>query len=235
MNRLLIKAAVRSADHGYLAEQIQRLEQGGIDALHFDVMDGRFVPEICMGPLFIRGLRKYSSLPFEVHLLVQEPAACVEQYVEAGADCVLIHLETSADPSATLERIRAQGRRAGLAIAPATPAQAVAPYLAQCDLVNVMTVAPGRPGTLEEGGVRNLTDLARAVQRNGQSVVIQADGAVSAQTRPRMIEAGAMSLVAGYPIFSSADYGQAIAALRGGTIPRTGGSMERLTPTVPMR
>ena len=235
MSRLLIKAAMRSADVGRLAEEIARLEAGGIDALHFDVMDGRFVPELCMGPSFIRGLRKHTPLPFEVHLLVHEPETCWAPYVEAGADCVLIHVETSADPSATLGRIRAQGRQAGLAIAPATPAHAVLPHLAQCDLVNVMTVAPGRAGTLEDGGVRNLTELAEAVRRNGPAVVVQADGAVSAQTRQRMLEAGAASLVAGYPIFSSADYGHAIGALRDGRMPQAGGSTGRLTNTVHIR
>jgi ribulose-phosphate 3-epimerase len=214
MSRLLIKAAMRSAELGHLADQIRRLEDGGIDALHFDVMDGRFVPELCMGPSFIRGLRRYTPLPFEVHLLVHDPEACWAPYVEAGADCVLIHIETSSDPSATLGRIRAQGRRAGLAIAPATSARTVTPYLAQCDLVNVMTVTPGHPGTLEEGGVRNLTELAEAVQRHGHAVVIQADGAVSTQTRQQFVEAGATSLVASYPIFSRDVFGQAIAELR---------------------
>jgi len=214
MARLLIKAAMRSADMGHLADQIHRLEAGGIDALHFDVMDGRFVPELCMGPSFIRGLRRYTRLLFEVHLLVQEPEACWAQYVDAGADGVLIHIETSAEPAVTLERIRAQRRQAGLAIAPATPARAVMPHLAACDVVNVMTVAPGRPGALEAGGVRNLKELAEAIQQQGRDVVIQVDGAVSLQTRPQLVESGATALVAGYPIFSCETFGQAIAALR---------------------
>lgn len=214
MARLLVKAAMRSSDHGFLAEQIHRLEQGGIDGLHFDVMDGRFVPELCMGPLFIRSLRKYSSLPFEVHLLVQEPQRCVEQYVDAGADCVLIHVEAARDPATLLQRLRAARRQAGLAIAPATSASAVVPYLELCHVVNVMLVTPGTPGVLQESGVRNLIELAHDRGRKGAWPLVQADGAVSAATRDRVVGAGAQAVVAGYPIFSQPDFGLAIGELR---------------------
>lgn len=217
--RLLIKAAMRSAEMGHLAEQMERLEQGGIDAVHFDVMDGRFVPEICIGPLFIRGLRKYSGRPFEVHLLVSEPDTCAEQYVEAGANCVFVHIETCADPAAMLTRLRARDCQAGLAIAPATPSSALAPYLHLCDAVNVMTVAPGQPGALQEGGVRNLREAAGMVRRGGGTSLVQADGAVSSSTRDRLVEAGARALVVGYPIFSRADFKEAIDELRHGRQP----------------
>jgi len=213
---LLIKAAMRSADVGHLADQIQRLEQGGIDALHFDVMDGRFVPEICMGPSFIRGLRKYTALPFEVHLLLQGPNGCVAQYLDAGADCLLIHVEASADPTALLEHVHRQGRRAGLAITPATPSGVLEPHLQACDVLNVMTVAPGQPGVLHEGGVRNLSAVAEMVQRHRRTLLVQADGAVSLATRQRLLDAGAQALVAGYPVFSREDFGPSIAELRYG-------------------
>ena len=214
---LLIKAAMRSADVGHLAEQIQRLEAGGIDALHFDVMDGRFAPEICMGPSFIRGLRASTRLPFEVHLMVAEPEGCVGQYVDAGADTLLIHVEASRDPASILGRLRALKRQAGLALAPATPASAVAPFVELCDVINVMTVAPGQPGTLQDGGVRNLTELAAQARRLGRAPLVQADGAVSATTRQQLVEAGADALVAGYPIFSQPEFGTPIAELRRGS------------------
>ena len=214
--RLLIKAAMRSADMGHLAEQMEGLERGGIDAFHFDIMDGHFVPEICMGPLFIRGLRKYSTRPFEVHLLVTEPDACAEQYVEAGANCVFIHIEASADPATVLARLRARDCQAGLAIAPATSSSALSPYLHLCDAVNVMTVAPGQPGILQEGGVRNLAEVAGMVRRGGGRSLVQADGAVSSTTRNQLTGAGAQALVAGYPIFSQENFEQAIAELRHG-------------------
>lgn len=213
---LLIKAAMRSADVGHLADQIKRLEQGGIDALHFDVMDGRFVPEICMGPSFIHGLRKCTTLPFEVHLLVQEPDGCVEQYLDAGADCLLIHIEASAQPALALSRIRGHGRRGGLALTPATSSSVVEPYLHLCDVVNVMTVTPGMPGALQEGGVRNLTDIAATIRGIDRAPLVQVDGAVSLVTRERLLDAGAEAFVAGYPIFSQENFGAAIAQIRYG-------------------
>lgn len=213
---LLIKAAMRSADVGHLADQIQRLEQGGIDALHFDVMDGRFVPEICMGPSFIRGLRKHTKLPFEVHLLVAEPDACLLQYLEAGADCVVLHVETSRDPLGSLTRIRTHGSRSGLAMVPGTPASSLAPYLEVCDLINVMTVVPGAPGALAAAGIQTLTDVAATVKGKNGGPLVQVDGAVSAATREQFLAAGAQSVVAGYPIFSQEDFGAAIAQIRYG-------------------
>lgn len=223
--RILVKAAMRSADVGRLAEEIQRLEVGGIDALHFDVMDGRFVSEICMGPSFIRGLRPYTTLPFEVHLLVQEPDGCVEQYVDAGAECVLIHVEAAREPAAVLQRLRGLGRQVGLAIAPATPSAAVAPYLELCHVVNVMLVMPGKPGILQESGVQNLMELARQ-GRCGGGPLLQADGAVSPATRDHLIGAGAQAVVAGFPIFSCEDFGSAIAALQHGRQPMPMSSVE---------
>lgn len=211
--RLLVKAAMRSADLGHLADQIGRLEAGGVDTLHFDVMDGRFVPELCMGPSFIRGLRKYTRVPFEVHLLVQEPDDSWRPYADAGADGLLVHIESSLDPASTLAGIRRQRCQAGLAIAPETPAEAVVRHLAACDVVNVMTVAPGHPGVLEERGVHNLSELSEAAR--GRPILVQADGAVSAQTRERLVRAGAGAVVVGYPIFSQDVFAEAIAALRG--------------------
>jgi len=216
MEKLLIKASMRSADVGHLADQIQRLERGGIDALHFDVMDGRFVPEISLGPLFIKGLRSCTTLPFEVHLLVAEPDVCVNQYLEAGADCILLHVEASRDPLTALRRIHSQGRQGGLATVPGTAAETLQPYLATCDLINVMTVMPGVPGVLHDAGIQTLSQVAAMVAQHDKRVLVQADGAVSSATREQFLCAGARAMVAGYPIFSRKDFGEAITELRCG-------------------
>ena len=212
--RVLIKAAMRSADVGHLAEEIQRLEAAGIDGLHFDVMDGRFVPELYLGPSIIRGLRKYTTLPYEVHLLVQEPSVCLAHYVDAGANRVFIHIESDGDPAAMLSRLNKRGCGAGLAMVPGTPASRLEPYLDGCDCVNAMTVVPGTPGVLSEAGVESLREIAALVQRTGRSTLVQVDGAVSPATRQRFLDAGASSFVAGHPIFSRPACGEAIAELR---------------------
>ena len=210
----LIKASMRSADLGNLADQIARLEAGGIDALHFDIMDGRFGPEISMGPMFLRGLRNFSDLPYEAHMWVEEPSRSLDHYIEAGADYIVVHVEASNDPASGLEHLRRHGVKAGLAINPGTPVESLAHLLDLCDEINVMTIAPGRPGKLSTVGLENLRRAARLVDSNGKTVVVQADGAVSLETCEMFANAGATALVVGYPIFSRSDFGEAIAELR---------------------
>jgi len=186
--------------------------------LHFDVMDGRFVPELYLGPLIVRELRKYATVPMEVHLLVAEPDRCAEQYLDAGADCIFAHIEAAEDPAALLERLRGRRCKAGLAIAPQTSAERLRPYLPLCDGVNVMTVTPGVPGALNEAGVRNLQQVARMVRGLDHRPFVQVDGAVSAATRDRFIACGAAAMVAGYPIFSRDDFNAAVVELRQGVV-----------------
>ena len=213
---MLIKAAMRSAEAGHLADQIRCLERSGIDALHFDVMDGHFVPEICAGPSLIRGLRRYTQLPFEVHLLVEHPERWVESYVAAGSNVILLHLEALSDPGEALRQVRQQGCRAGLAIRPETPAHAMRPYLEWCDTINVMTVTPGVPGQLNPDGLKRLAETSELVHAAGGGPLVQADGAVSLATRAQFLQVGARSLVAGYPIFSAGEMRTAITQLRWG-------------------
>ena len=211
----LIKASMRSADLGHLAQQIAYLESAGVDALHFDVMDGRFGPqEISMGPMFLRGLRKYTQLPFEVHLWMEEPERCLDGYIEAGADCLLVHLEACADPQSTLKAIKERGCQAGLAINPGTSVSDLEQYLDQCDQFNIMTILPQQPGVVCDAGVDNLKEVATLVSSLDRKIAIQADGAVSLATQERFVAAGATSLVAGYPIFSQDDFGAAVRELR---------------------
>lgn len=214
----LIKASMRSADLGHLADQIARLEAGGVDALHFDVMDGRFgTKEIAMGPMFIRGLRKYTRLPFDVHLLVEEPERCLDGYIDAGADYLIVHLEACSDPGAALSYIRSRGVGAGLSINPTTLAASMRPYLSRCDEINIMAILPDAPGELVERGVENLREAARMAKALKGGPLVQVDGAVSLKTRDRFVEAGAESMVAGYPVFSREEFGEAIRELRQGT------------------
>jgi len=181
MSPPLIKASMIRAELGYLADQIGRLEAGGIDALHFDVEDDGDNQTILIGPAFIRGLRKYTKLPFDVHVRFGQPDRSVDQFLDAGADCLMLQLEMCVAPEVALSHIRDRGCRAGLAIYPDTAATALASLLDLCDEINVMTVAPGRPGRLIEKGVdsvRAVTDMDELGERTFwiDCDVIQADG-----------------------------------------------------------
>ncbi|OFW11399.1 MAG: hypothetical protein A3H96_00405 [Acidobacteria bacterium RIFCSPLOWO2_02_FULL_67_36] len=216
MSPPLIKASMIRAELGYLADQIGRLEAGGIDALHFDVEDDGDNQTILIGPAFIRGLRKYTKLPFDVHVRFGQPDRSVDQFLDAGADCLMLQLEMCVAPEVALSHIRDRGCRAGLAIYPDTAATALASLLDLCDEINVMTVAPGRPGRLIEKGVDSVRAVTDMVTDRGLKLLVQADGAVSMETRDVLVRAGAAALIAGYPIFSRADFGAAIAELRHG-------------------
>ena len=220
---VLIRASMRSADLGNLSSQIARLEEAEVDGLHFDVMDGRFGPEISMGVMFVRGLRKYTKLPFDVHLWVEAPLErCIDSYVDAGADCVIVHAEACQDIAATLKHIRSRGIKTGLAFNPATNPLSLESYFSLCDEINVMTIAPDTAGQVNEKGVENLKITAQLLAKQTRPVLLQADGAVSSKTRDLFVESGAGSLVAGYPIFSQADFRNAVSQLRLGSSLRSG-------------
>ena len=176
-----------------------------------------------MGPMFLRGLRKYTEVPFEVHLWMYKPERSLDSYIDAGADCVLFHIEACSDPAKALQKITKAGCDAGLCINPGTDPSTLTRYLDDCKLVNVMTIHPQLSGVVDDEGVTNLKEVSkRAVDRCGD-LLVQADGAVSVQTRDLLIEAGAGSLVAGYPIFSSDNYQKAVAEIRGLSINQMNG------------
>ena len=221
----LIKASVEAAELGHLADQIQLLEEAGIDGFHFDVKDGHFIPEISMGTMFVRGLRKYTSVPFDVHLWVQHPEQYIESFVEAGADYLVIHFEACVNTGLALEQIRNFGCKAGVAINPSTPVSAISSIISLCDEINVMTITPGVRGVLNDDGVKNIHQAAELAAAQPHHPVVQVDGAVSLKTRELFLDAGATSMVAGYPIFSRDDFKAAIHDLRfGGIVPDTQGN-----------
>lgn len=211
-----IKASIEGADLGYLAKQIESLDDAGVDGLHFDVKDGQFIPEISMGAMFVRGLRKYTSIQFDVHLWVKSPDLYIDSLVEAGADVLVVHYEIGDQIGKTLEQIRATGCKVGLAINPDTQVRQIEPLISLCDEINVMTITPGVRGQLNEQGVNNLREASILAATQSPKPIIQVDGAVSLKTRDLFLQAGAESLIAGYPIFSTEDFNAAVRDLRYG-------------------
>ena len=189
------------------------MEEAGADWLHLDVMDGHFVPNISFGPLVVKALRGRTRLPFDVHLMIAPVDAYVSAFAEAGADHITVHAEAGPHLHRTLQLIRAQGCRPGVALNPATPAGLLEPVLDDIDQILVMTVNPGFGGQgFLHGQLEKIRQLRAMV--GGRPIVIGADGGITADTAPLARNAGAGMLVAGTSVFGQADRARALQALR---------------------
>ena len=210
-----VAPSLLSADFGRLAEEVRAAEAAGADLIHLDVMDGRFVPNITVGPLVVEAVRRATRLPVDAHLMIVEPERYVEAFVRAGADLVSVHAEVSPHLHRTLQAIRAAGGRPAVALNPATPLSALDHVLGDCEMVLVMTVNPGFGGQQYiqacTGKVRRLREMADA---RGQKLDIEVDGGIKPETVGPVAAAGANVLVAGTAVFGAGDYRQAIRALR---------------------
>lgn len=215
MNKpIKIAPSILSADYSRLGEEIREIESLGADMLHIDVMDGHFVPNITIGAPVIRSLRKITKMCFDVHLMIAEPTAFIDDFIDAGADIITVHTECfggMCSVDETIKQIKACGAKAALSIKPDTPAKAVFPFLDEIDMVLIMTVEPGFGGQkLIEATLPKITEiLAKKPEIN-----IQVDGGINAQTAKICREAGANILVAGSYIFGADDRRAAIDSLR---------------------
>lgn len=214
---LVIAPSILSADFARLGEEVAALERGAADWVHVDVMDGRFVPNLTIGPPVVAALRRCTSLPLDVHLMIEEPERSVEAYAEAGADSIVVHAEASVHLHRTLQQIKKLGKRAGVVLNPSTSEESVRYVLDLCDLILVMSVNPGFGGQAFLPEVLpKVSALAAMIEASGRDVRLQIDGGISAKTIAAAAAAGADTFVAGNAVFSHPEgYGAAIAELRG--------------------
>lgn len=214
MGTVRIAPSILSADLGRLAEEIQSVEQGGADWIHVDVMDGRFVPNITLGPIVVKAARAATRLPLDVHLMIVEPERYLEAFAEAGADVISVHVEACTHLQRTLAEIRRLGKKAGVVLNPHTHQSAVEYVLDDLDLVLVMSVNPGFGGQRFLPAVLpKLAALRALIDRRGLAVDLEVDGGVAPDTAKSVVDAGADVLVAGNAVFGQKDRGAAIRAI----------------------
>ena len=215
MQQLMIAPSILSADFARLGEEIAAVEQAGAEVIHIDVMDGHFVPNITIGPLVVRAVRKVTKLPLDVHLMIENPDRYLDDFAEAGADWITVHVETGYHLHRTVGRIRDLGKKAGVVLNPSTPLSTLDYILEEIDLVMLMSVNPGFggqsfiPSTL--GKIRALKTM---IEARGLEVGIEIDGGITPATIGPVHAAGANIFVAGSAVFGKQDYAKEIAAMK---------------------
>ncbi|HMM20477.1 MAG TPA: ribulose-phosphate 3-epimerase [Selenomonadales bacterium] len=211
-----IAPSILSADFSRLGEDIRRVEEAGADLLHIDVMDGHFVPNLTFGPPVVSAIRKVSKLPFDVHLMINNPQDMLMPFIAAGADIITVHAETAPHLHRLLQTIKEQGRLAGVSLNPSTPLAAIEEVLDIADMVLIMSVNPGFGGQkFIPAALDKIARLRRMITARKLAVDIEVDGGINPATARQVTAAGADILVAGSAVYGAADVKTAISALRG--------------------
>ncbi len=213
MNKIKIAPSILSADFSNLATDIEKVEKAGADILHIDVMDGHFVNNITFGPALIKSIRNKSSLPFDVHLMINPADKYIDDFIAAGADTITVHIELQENISNTINQIKSKGKRAGLAINPDTAINKILPYKEIIDQVIIMSVYPGFAGQSFIEATYDRIKTLRSILNNSR-VDIEVDGGVNAENSTGCVQAGCNILVAGSSVFNSSDYKKNIDDIR---------------------
>ncbi|VAX24793.1 Ribulose-phosphate 3-epimerase [hydrothermal vent metagenome] len=214
--KIVVAPSILSADFGKLAEEALECEKGGADWLHIDVMDGHFVPNITIGPLVIESLRKYTDLPLDAHLMIENADTFIPEFVKAGADIITVHVEACAHLHRTVALVKELGKKVGVALNPATGIETIEYILPEVDMVLIMSVNPGFGG---QKFIPSALEKTRAVKKmiddRGLDIDIEMDGGVSPGNAKEVCAAGVNVMVAGSAIFKSGDYTTAISGIKG--------------------
>lgn len=210
-----IAPSMLSCDFSKMGEELIRIDKGGADWIHLDVMDGHFVPNITIGSPIVAALRPHSELPFDVHLMIDYPLDYIEQFAKAGADIITFHVEAKSDIQATIDKIKSFGIKPGLVIKPNTPAESAFPYLEDIDLVLVMTVEPGFGGqSFMADMLPKVTSIKEKAEEIGKEMLVEIDGGVNDKTISQAAKFGVDVCVSGTGVFKASDAKEAIDNLK---------------------
>jgi ribulose-phosphate 3-epimerase len=215
MNKIQIAPSILSCDFLELGKEIKDVEKAGADLIHIDIMDGHFVPNITIGPLFVEAIKKTASKPLDVHLMIKNPGKFVEDFIAKGADIVTIHAEADKHLFRTLDLIKSSGKKAGVALNPSTPLAFLDHVIHIVDLIVIMTVNPGFGGqayipSMEE----KIRNTRKMIEKTDRKIDLEVDGGVKADNVKKVVQAGANVIVMGTEIFHSKDYGAKIREVR---------------------
>ncbi|MEC4986002.1 MAG: ribulose-phosphate 3-epimerase [Oscillatoria sp. PMC 1068.18] len=216
-NKVVVAPSILSADFSRLGEEIKAVDEAGADWIHVDVMDGRFVPNITIGPLIVKAVRPVTKKPLDVHLMIVEPEKYVEDFAKAGADIISVHAEHNASPHLhrTLGQIRDLGKQAGVVLNPGTPLELIDYVLELCDLILIMSVNPGFGGqSFIPGVIPKIQQLRQMCSDRGLNPWIEVDGGLKPDNTWQVLEAGANAIVAGSAVFKAPSYAEAIEGIR---------------------
>ena len=215
MNTIQIAPSILSCNFLTLEKEIRAVEEAGADLIHIDVMDGHFVPNITIGPVFVEAIRKITKKPLDVHLMIDNPGNFIERFIDAGADIITVHVETDPHILRTIDVIKSKGRKAGITLNPSTPLETLEYSMDSIDLLLIMTVNPGFGGqSYIETMDKKIRKAWEMIRKTGRTIDLEVDGGLKASNARRVAEAGASMMVMGSEIFHSKDYRKKIEEVR---------------------